>query len=307
MEDVAASVAGASVSLTISRMTIPARAATSMKLFSERKLARTKILRISPPTLKTKSLIVGTPSAHVSVVLGHYAWDERKRSLTVENMTKWLLASAACGLLSLASAHAVTVGPLGMSYTSDSQYLIGTVLPGDNTQNGQVARDVAMTNQLLSMSNAVNNQTSLNNSLYSRTTWPGGPSATATGAVAFDQAAIQGNATIGGNSVLLSGGFVNLTLGGTFQYLVVAYDGDHAGLAVYDISSFHAGDTIQLYAFAHPDSAHPGDLLGGTSGQYFMTSFTLLNPLGVPDGGATVMLLGAGLGALGIVRRYLTR
>ena len=26
---------------------------------------------------------------------------------------------------------------------------------------------------------------------------------------------------------------------------------------------------------------------------------------GVPDGGATVMLLGAGLGALGMVRRYL--
>src|SRR5713226_6642135 len=93
----------------------------------------------------------------------------KEKRITMKNMTKWLLASAACGLLSLASAQAVTVGPLGMSYTNDSQYLIGTVLPGDNTQNGQVARDVAMTNQLLSMSNAVNNQTSLNNSLYSRT------------------------------------------------------------------------------------------------------------------------------------------
>jgi hypothetical protein len=170
-----------------------------------------------------------------------------------------------------------------------------------------VDRDVAMTNQLLSMSNATNNQTSLNNSLYSRTTWPGGPAATATGAVAFDQNAITGNATIGGNSVFydVSAGIINITLGGTFQYLVAAYDGDHAGVAVFDISSFHAGDTIQLYAFAHPDAANPGDLIGGTSGQYFMTSFTLLNPLGVPDGGATVMLLGAGLGALGMVRRYL--
>jgi len=221
----------------------------------------------------------------------------------MKNMTKWLLASAACGLLSLASAQAVTVGPLGMSYTADSTYLVGTVVPGDNTQNGQVARDVAMTNQLLSMGSQT--QTTLNNSLYSRTTWPGGPAATATGAVPFTQSDITGGATIGGTSVLLSGGIVNITLGGTFQYLVAAYDGDHAGVAVFDISSFHAGDTIQLYAFAYPDPNNPGNLLGGTSGQYFMTSFTLLNPLGVPDGGATVMLLGAGLGALGMVRRFL--
>jgi protein with PEP-CTERM/exosortase system signal len=225
--------------------------------------------------------------------------------MKMKNMTKWLLASAACGLLSLATAQAVTVGPLGMSYQQDSQYLVGTVIPGDNTQNGQVARDVAMTNQLLSMGSQT--QTTLNNSLYSRTTWPGGPAATATGAVAFNQADITGGASHGGNSVVLSGGIVSITLGGTFQYLVAAYDGSHAGVAVYDISSFHAGDTIQLYAFGHPDPNNSGDLIGGTSGQYFMTSFTLLNPLTVPDGGATVMLLGAGLGALGIVRRYLTR
>src|SRR5438874_13593811 len=66
-------------------MPIPARAATSMKLFRERKSAHTKILRISPPTLKTKSLIVGTPSAHVSVVLGHYAWGERKKDNNEKN------------------------------------------------------------------------------------------------------------------------------------------------------------------------------------------------------------------------------
>jgi hypothetical protein len=36
-----------------------------------------------------------------------------------------------------------------------------------------------------------------------------------------------------------------------------------------------------------------------------MTHWTLLNPTGVPDGGTTVMLLGAALGAMGVVRRYL--
>ena len=37
-----------------------------------------------------------------------------------------------------------------------------------------------------------------------------------------------------------------------------------------------------------------------------MTGWTLLNPTGaVPDGGTTVMLLGAALGALGMARRFL--
>jgi VPDSG-CTERM motif len=225
----------------------------------------------------------------------------RSKKMKMRNITKWLGASAVFAVMSLATQRADAV--LQMSYQNNSQYLIGTVIPGDNTQNGQVARDVAMTNQLLSMSAGA--QTTLNNSLYSRTTWPAGPPATAVGAVAFDQNAITSGATIGGNSVSLSGGIVTITLGGTFQYLVAAYDGSHAGVAVFDISSFHAGDTIQLYAFAHPDPAHSGDLIGGTSGQYFMTSFTLLNPISVPDGGATVMLLGAALGALGVVRRYL--
>ena len=54
-----------------------------------------------------------------------------------------------------------------------------------------------------------------------------------------------------------------------------------------------------------------GNLLGSDHAQqgYFrLTSITLLNPTGgsVPDGGATVMLLGAALGALGMARRYLS-
>jgi hypothetical protein len=36
-----------------------------------------------------------------------------------------------------------------------------------------------------------------------------------------------------------------------------------------------------------------------------MTHWDLLNPTTAPDGGTTVMLLGAALGALGMVRRYL--
>ena len=42
-------------------------------------------------------------------------------------------------------------------------------------------------------------------------------------------------------------------------------------------------------------------------GYFLITSWTLLNPTGVPDGGTTVMLLGTALGVLAVVRRCLLR
>lgn len=185
---------------------------------------------------------------------------------------------------------------LEMSWTANSQYLVGTVIPGVQGQyGGQVDRDVYMTNNLLSMSAPSQVSNFGDGALYSRTTLAAGPAATATGGVPVTS----------GNMNIVNG-IVNITLTNTFQYLVAAYDGPNGGVAVWDISSFHVGDTIQIYAYAHPDSTHPGNLIGGTSGQYFITSFTLLNPTGtVPDGGTTAMLLGAALGGLGLVRRYL--
>ncbi len=184
---------------------------------------------------------------------------------------------------------------LQMSWTNNSQYLVGTVIPGVQGQfGGQVDRDVYMTNNLLAMSNPSQGVNNLDGALYSRTTLAGGPAATAAGAVAVTN----------GNMNIVNG-IVNITLTNTFQYLVAAYDGPNGGVAVWDISSFNAGDTIQIYAYAHPDALHPGDLVGDTSGQYFITSFTLLNPTGsVPDGGTTAMLLGTALGALGMTRRF---
>ena len=55
-----------------------------------------------------------------------------------------------------------------------------------------------------------------------------------------------------------------------------------------------------------------GDLNGtitipGVKGQYGLSGWTLFGPggQGVPDGGTTVMLLGAALSALGMARRYI--
>ena len=182
-----------------------------------------------------------------------------------------------------------------MHWSTNDNYLIGTVIPGLTGSGGQAARDAAMTNTLLGM--ATPSQTGVwgdaDNPLYSRTTWntTGYPAATDVGAALSGEIADTGETT------------VTITLTQTFQYLVVSYDGPNGGTAVFDVSSLQVGDQIVLARYARPDGVTHGDLLQDDF--YKMTHWTLLNPTGVPDGGATVMLLGAALGALGVVRRYL--
>jgi VPDSG-CTERM motif len=213
----------------------------------------------------------------------------------MQNITKWLAASVVFSVLSLATERADAV-LLGMQYTSPtSPYLLGTVVPGQKLLPGQAARDAAMTNFLLGMPSP--SQTPSDGSLYSRTTL-GGPAATTTGAVIM-------NGFSDGTTPIS----IDLSQYGTFQYLVAAYDGKNGGVAVWNISGLTG--TIQIYRYAKPEVVNghfTGNLLGSNTAQrgyFLMTSWTLLNPTGVPDGGATVMLLGAALGALGMVRRYL--
>jgi hypothetical protein len=219
----------------------------------------------------------------------------------MKNITKWLGASVVLGLLSLASQRADAV--LQMSYTTDSTYLVGTVIPGTLGGGGQAQRDADMTNTLLGMGLQTQmgpNPGVMGDPLYSRTTWPAGPPATATGAVA-----VSGLGSGTGN--------VFITLTGTYQYLVAAYDGQNSGVAVWDISTIAAGTTIEIYGYAKPEvvgGLETGNLLGSDHAQqgYFrITSYTLLNPLSVPDGGATVMLLGGALGALCMARCFIRR
>ena len=107
---------------------------------------------------------------------------------------------------------------------------------------------------------------------------------------------------------------INLSQFGTFQYLVATYgdsDDPNGGVAVWNISGLTG--TIQIYRYAKPEMAngHPtGNLLGSNTmqqGYFLITSWTLLNPTGVPDGGTTMMLLGTALGVLAVVRRCLLR
>ena len=85
---------------------------------------------------------------------------------------------------------------------------------------------------------------------------------------------------------------VNLGTGG-FTYLIAKYDGPNGGSEVWNVQGLTGIYTIPLI---------------GLAGQnYGLSHWTLFGPGGqVPDGGTTVMLLGAALGALGMARRYLS-
>jgi hypothetical protein len=189
---------------------------------------------------------------------------------------------------------------LAMTYNDgsgqSSQYLLGTVIPGLQGNGGQAARDALMTNNLLAM--GLGAQAS-GSPLYSRSFDNFGPlpAATATGAVPV-------------TGILDGSSPVTVNLGTGYQYLVVAYDGPNGGVAVFNVAGLTG--SVDLYRYGQPikAGAGKGNLLGSNTAQqgYFkMTGWTLLNPTGVPDGGTTVMFLGAALGALGVARRYITR
>jgi hypothetical protein len=100
----------------------------------------------------------------------------------------------------------------------------------------------------------------------------------------------QADGTPTGGSVSGTGTTIDLNTLGTFTYLFAKYDGQNDNSVVWNISGLTGVITI------------PAD---GPLG-YGLSGWILFGPTGsVPDGGTTVMLLGAALGALGMARRYL--
>jgi len=97
----------------------------------------------------------------------------------------------------------------------------------------------------------------------------------------------------------LNGTDTSIDLGtGLYSYLFAKYDGPNAGSEVWFVGNLSGIITI-------PAAAFPKN--GGNP--YGLSGWTLFGPgtppPGVPDGGTTVMLLGAALGALGMARRFL--
>ena len=90
-----------------------------------------------------------------------------------------------------------------------------------------------------------------------------------------------------------TGTSIDLGNGSLYSYLFAKYDGHNAGSEVWYVGGLSGIITIPAV---------------GLAGQnYGLSGWTLFGPgvPAVPDGGATVMLLGAALGALGIARRYI--
>jgi hypothetical protein len=93
-----------------------------------------------------------------------------------------------------------------------------------------------------------------------------------------------------------TGTSIDLGDGTLYSYLFAKYDGPNAGSEVWYVGGLSGVITI------------PGFGLAGQ--HYGLSGWTLFGPgapppPGVPDGGTTVMLLGAALGALGMARRFL--
>ena len=87
-----------------------------------------------------------------------------------------------------------------------------------------------------------------------------------------------------------TGTTIDLNALGTFTYLFAKYDGQNDNSVVWNIAGLTGILTIPA---------------NGPLG-YGLSGWILFGPTGVvPDGGTTVMLLGAALGALGMARRFL--
>jgi hypothetical protein len=93
-----------------------------------------------------------------------------------------------------------------------------------------------------------------------------------------------------------TGTSVDLGDGTLYSYLFAKYDGKNAGSEVWYVGDLSG--TITIPGFG---------LLSGEN--YALSGWTLFGPGGtsVPDGGTTVMLLGAALGSLGMARRFLKK
>jgi hypothetical protein len=84
------------------------------------------------------------------------------------------------------------------------------------------------------------------------------------------------------------------------EYLVAKYDGPNGGLEVWYVGNLSGTITIPQGA-PGTDFGQTSDNLLGLSGTWVLNG----TPGSVPDGGATVLLLGAALSGLGLIRRKL--
>jgi len=186
-----------------------------------------------------------------------------------------MLCTAVCAAMLAFNSNARADATLTTN-TTDPQAL-GDILPGIPTGDADITQYVnAMINLSPGGSTTVtiNGQTNAVNRFALNS---GVPSGTLPGAVL---------STRGGATDAINLG----TTAGVYLYLFAKYDGPNQGSFVWYVGNLVGAITIP-----------------STWGGYGLSGWALFTGPGgpVPDGGTTVMLLGAALGALGMARRYL--
>jgi hypothetical protein len=201
--------------------------------------------------------------------------------LNIVRINKLALLSVAIFAATLAFSHnasatRVAVGinipsitPPSIILAFNDQYVVGTISPGAPADPADVATYI---NFMIGLQPGNSGTFSGQTITRSTNTFGSLPTASATGAVSGTGTTIDLNAL------------------GTFTYLFAKYDGPNDNSVVWNISGLTGILTI------------PAD---GPLG-YGLSGWILFGPTGqVPDGGTTVMLLGAALAALGMARRFL--
>jgi hypothetical protein len=197
--------------------------------------------------------------------------------LNIVRINKLALLSVAISAATLAFSHNASANQVAggintptVTLAFNDQYVVGTISPGAPADPDDVATYI---NNMISL--PLGGSDTFAGQTITRSTNMFGslPQASATGAVSG------------------TGTTINLNTLGTFTYLFAKYDGQNDNSMVWNISGLTGILTIPAF----------GPLGYGLSG------WILFGPTGgqVPDGGTTVMLLGAALGALGMARRFM--
>jgi len=178
-----------------------------------------------------------------------------------------MLSAVACAVMLAFTNNANADATLG--FFPDT-HVVGTITPGAPADPADVATYI---NFMIGLAPGGSGSFAGQDITRSTNLFGSLPTATATGAVSGTGTTIDLNAL------------------GTFTYLFAKYDGQNDNSVVWNISGLTGILTI------------PGF---GPNG-YGLSGWILFNQTGgpVPDGGTTVMLLGAALGGLGMVRRFL--
>ena len=195
-------------------------------------------------------------------------------------------------LLALAVSQVANASPIYLSVGaggSAGDYIVGEVFTTNDIQGGLLVRDEVAIDYLVGMSLGQRSGTAPE---YYRSTTDFGtlPGAVQTGAIGTNP-----------EGFTIDGSWIVVTLSQPYAYLMGSYDGPNGGSELWYIGNIAAGTPIYIPLNAYP-SGTPQNL--ATGDHYQATSWTAYNPTSVPDGGATVTLLGLAMVGLGFARRF---